>query len=236
MSIFTAREILRPAGTSAGSLRQDSPAPGGSKPGIELRSTEQPRAAVPRSGYRRGRLNRLLHETSGAEIAEAAAVLPIMFMFVVGIFWFGQAFSIYGTITRAAQEGARAGAVQTCTTCAAGSTAATNAYNAVQASLQAAKLDASNARYPSPLPTLNACSVNGSSGGGSVGCISSASSNVCVRTEIQLTTSGPAGVTNECGISVSFQYPFQFWLPFTPLNKQKIWMTAAAQVRMENNQ
>ena len=33
-----------------------------------------------------------------------------MFMMLLGIFWFGQAFSIYGAITRAAQEGARAGA------------------------------------------------------------------------------------------------------------------------------
>ena len=56
-------------------------------------------------------LRRLARETRGAEIAEAAAVLPLMFMMLLGIFWFGQAFSIYGAITRAAQEGARAGAV-----------------------------------------------------------------------------------------------------------------------------
>jgi hypothetical protein len=36
-----------------------------------------------------------------------------------------------------------------------------------------------------------------------------------------------------CGVSVSFQYPFQFWLPFTSLNKQRIWITASARVRME---
>lgn len=170
----------------------------------------------------------LATETSGSEIAEAAAVLPIMFMFVVGIFWFGQAFSIYGTITRAAQEGARAGAAPYCTTCAAGSSAATNAYNAVQASLAPAKLDSLKARYPSPLPILNACAT----GGGSVAC-SGVSAKVCVRTGIQLsnTTGGATGV---CGVSVSFQYPFQFWLPFTALNKQQIWMTAAAQARMEN--
>jgi len=50
---------------------------------------------------------RLIAETSGAEIAEAAAVLPLMFMILLGIFWFGQAFSIYGAINRAAHEGAR---------------------------------------------------------------------------------------------------------------------------------
>ncbi len=170
----------------------------------------------------------LVCETSGAEIAEAAAVLPVMFMIVVGIFWFGQAFSIYGTITRAAQEGARAGATQTCTTCTAGTAAATNAYNALEASLVAAKLNALNARQPSPALALNACTP----GGGAVSC-SGVSSNVCVQTGVQLsnTTGGATGV---CGISVSFQYPFQFWLPFTSLNKQQIWINAAAQVRMEN--
>ncbi len=60
---------------------------------------------------------RLAGETRGAEIAEAAAVLPLMFMILLGIFWFGQAFSIYGAITRAAQEGARAGAAPYCATC-----------------------------------------------------------------------------------------------------------------------
>jgi Flp pilus assembly protein TadG len=202
MSICTAREIPRDARKNA-ALRDDA----------------------------LSRLLRLVDETSGAEIAEAAAVLPIMFMIVVGIFWFGQAFSIYGTITRAAQEGARAGAVPYCTTCAGANSSAMNAYNAVEASLVAAKLDASNARQPSPLPTLNACAT----GGGTVGC-SSVNSNVCVRPGIQVsnTPGAPSGATNICGISVSFQYPFQFWLPFTPLNKQQIWMTAAAQVRMEN--
>jgi len=170
-------------------------------------------------------LCRLGGETRAAEVAEAAAVLPLMFMVLLGIFWFGQAFSIYGTITRAAQEGARAGAAPQCTTCSPGSTSAQNANNAVQAALAAAKLDSTKARYPVPVPTANVCS------GGSASC-SGASSNVCVQTGIQLsnTASGGAGV---CGIAVSFQYPFQFWLPFTSLNQQKIWLTATAHARME---
>jgi Flp pilus assembly protein TadG len=172
----------------------------------------------------RSLIERLGRETRGAEIAEAAAVLPLMFMVLLGIFWFGQAFSIYGTITRAAQDGARAGAAPYCTTCSTVNSPATNAYNAVQAALAAAKLDASNARQSSL--SLNACG-----GGGAPSC-DGVSSNVCVQTGIQMsnTAGGGAGV---CGIGVTFQYPFQFWLPFTSLNKQKIWMTASAQVRME---
>src|SRR5208283_3410887 len=100
---------------------------------------------------------RLAAEIRGAEIAEAAAVLPVMFMVLLGIFWFGQAFSTYGTITRAAQEGARAGAAPHCTTCATGTKPSVNAYNAVEAALNAAKLDASNARYPVSPPSVTAC-------------------------------------------------------------------------------
>jgi len=171
-------------------------------------------------------LRRLAGETHAAEIAEAAAVLPLMFMVLLGIFWFGQAFSIYGTITRAAQEGARAGAaVSQCTTCTTGNSPAQNASNAVQAALAAAKLDVTNARYPVPALTVNVCS------GGSASC-DGTSSNVCVQNGIQLsnTASGGAGV---CGIAVSFQYPFQFWLPFTSLNQQRIWLTATAHARVE---
>jgi len=61
--------------------------------------------------FARKMISRLAAETTGAEIAEAAAVLPLMFMILLGIFWFGQAFSIYGAINRAAQEGARAGSI-----------------------------------------------------------------------------------------------------------------------------
>ena len=55
-------------------------------------------------------LRHLAEDTSGNELMEAAAIFPLLFMVILGIFWFGQAFSMYGTITRAAQEGARAGA------------------------------------------------------------------------------------------------------------------------------
>ena len=62
-------------------------------------------------------LRNLVLDIHGAEIAEAAFVIPVMFMILIGIFWFGQAYSLYGTITRAAQDGARAAAAPQCTTC-----------------------------------------------------------------------------------------------------------------------
>jgi Flp pilus assembly protein TadG len=170
----------------------------------------------------------LVDDSSGAEIAEAAAVLPVMFMVLIGIFWFGQAFSIYGTITRAAQEGARAGAAPYCTTCTAGASASANAVAAVQSALAAARLDSSNARYVVSPPAVTACTPPR----GSTTC-NGASAKVCVQTGIQLSnTSG--GATGVCGVQVSFQYPFQFVLPYTSLSNQRIWLTASAQARVES--
>ena len=150
-------------------------------------------------------LRRLARETRGAEIVEAAAVLPLMFMILLGIFWFGQAFNIYGAITRAAQEGARAGAASYCTTCAipSGASAKTRATNAVNNALTASNLD------PTQIQSLS----------------------VQVPIQIASTSSGTNGVS---GISVTFQYPFQMWLPFTSLNKQRILLPASAQVRLED--
>ena len=173
----------------------------------------------------------LVRDTTGQEIAEAAAVLPLMFMVLLGIFWFGQAFSIYGTITRAAQEGARAGAAPFCSTCStpASSRPSQLAANAVQAALQIDKLDPTRARYPAVQPTFNSCIV----GIGNAPCDATASTNVCIQNPVQLSSTALSGAAGVCGISVSFQYPFQFWLPFTSLNKQQIWLNASARVTME---
>lgn len=174
-------------------------------------------------------LCRLARDTRGAEIAEAAAVLPLMFLMILGIFWFGQAFSMYGTITRAAQDGARAAAAPYCATCgAAARTPGQNAFSAVQAAMSAAKLDVTKARSIST-PAFAAC-VGGPSGGTSC---DSVSSNVCVQTAVQI-SSTTGGATGVCGTAVTFQYPFAFKLPFTSLNNQQIWLSASARVRAES--
>jgi len=173
-------------------------------------------------------LRRLGSETRGAEIAEAAAVLPLMFMMILGIFWFGQAFSMYGTITRAAQDGARAGAAPYCATCGTAAQPGVNAFNAVQAALTIAKLNPNNAQPLSPQPVLNSCATDG----GTVPCDGTAGSHICVQSQVQLSPT-VGGATGVCGISVTFRYPFRFKLPFTSLNNQQIWLTATARARME---
>ncbi len=174
-------------------------------------------------------LGRLVHETGGAEIAEAAAVLPLMFMVLLGIFWFGQAFAIYGAVTRATQEGARAGSYSAaCATCGTDllPQRLTSAASAVQAALIASKLDPTKARQPVPPPSYTQCT------GGLPSCNSTVSTNFCVQAPVHM--SPRAGAGGACGISVSLQYPFQFWLPFTSLNKQRIWISSSALVRLEN--
>src|SRR5215831_19794435 len=147
-------------------------------------------------------LRTLAYDNRGAEIAEAAAVLPLMFLFLLGIFWFGQAFSIYGAITRAAQDGARAAAAPYCATCSSANTPATNAVNAVNTSLRASKLDPARLQAPTSPQTFTACS------GASTGCTTVAGSNVCVQAPVQI--SNTSGGSTVCDVSVSFQYPFKF--------------------------
>jgi len=61
--------------------------------------------------------HRIRHQTRGSQIAEAAVIMPLMIMMLLGITWFGRAFNLYATINRAAQEGAKAAAAPTCATC-----------------------------------------------------------------------------------------------------------------------
>lgn len=171
-------------------------------------------------------VRRLLDENRGSDIVEAAAVLPIMFMVLLGIFWFGQAFSIYGAITRAAQEGARAGSALPCTTCTPpkGYTPEGAASTAVNNALLAAHLDPNLAQSKSyPKPTVCAGYVS----------LNCGKTGPCVQLPVQLLTVTQGG--GDCGILVYFQYPFQLWLPFTSVNNQPILLTASASARMETN-
>ena len=178
--------------------------------------------------------SRLARETRGQEIAEAALVLPIVFMLMLGIFWFGQAFSIYGTITHAAREGARAAVAPLCATCGtplASSVVAQNAVTALQTALRAAKLNpAQPKKYPVARPALFSC-TNGSAAPCDPAQLTQA--GVCVQQNVQLSEINSTGLAG-CGVSVTFQYPYQFWLPFTRLNNQRIFVPGPARMKMES--
>jgi hypothetical protein len=166
--------------------------------------------------------------TDGTEIAEAAVVLPLVFMLLLGIVWFGRAFNIYSTITQAAQQGAITAARASCATCALSNKFPSDVTvdNAIYAVMQASSLDPAqipaNPNPPAPLPCANppgACTT---------------SSNITICRNVQLNPNSGATQPPQCGSVVSFQFPFQFYLPFTSLNMQKITLSAQAQSRMEN--
>jgi hypothetical protein len=195
----------------------------------------------------RSRLSEVFQGEAGSDLAEAALVLPLMFTILLGIFWFGQAFSIYGTITHAARQGARAAVAPACTTCGGINNPSQNAYNAISSALLAAKLDPAKLQPPTTPPALCACGSKSSS----TTCTSSAvkcdggQKKICVQgvdsknkkgppdqdnVQLSSTSDGGAGV---CGLSVSFQYPYTFWLPGTSLNKRQILLRAQAEMRAE---
>ena len=164
------------------------------------------------NGARR-RLRQAWRECGAAEIAEAAFVLPLLFMFVLGIFQFGRLYLVYSTMQRAAMEGARAAAGSTCATCGAGPlTAAQVATNVVAPILQNAHIDEALLTVPAT-PTRNSCT------GVAVACDplgTGATPKICVQKNVVLNLDSgglPTSGSPVCGTSVRLVYPYNFSLP-----------------------
>jgi hypothetical protein len=177
-----------------------------------------------------------LRATDGAEIAEAAMVLPVVFMLLLGIVWFGRAFNIYSTIQQAAQQGAITAARNTCATCGNSLAAPTPAVDGtVTAVMKASNLDPGQIQTGSS-PNLVACVLPPVSPPG--GTCTATTSNIYVCQNVQLNPPVAGGSQPaqppQCGAVVSFQYPFQFYLPGTSLNLSQVILSAQAQSRMEN--
>lgn len=159
--------------------------------------------------------------------------MPIVFLLLLAIFWFGRAFNIYATINHAAREAARQAVTNTCALC--GNVDYATAANAdpiaavVAQALQASKLDPT--QVSSVAPTFCSCGVQ--TCGSSVACatVSSGQPQVCVQFNVQLNSS--ATTPGSCGVAVSFRYPYQSYLPFTSLNNQSIFLSTTAQAKGE---
>jgi len=175
-----------------------------------------------------------LRGTEASEIAEAALVMPVVFLFLLGVIWFGRAFNIYATIQQAAQQGALAAARPTCATCGAinpfGGGAAVDAAvaNVMQASsIAPSQIIAGTTSGPctiSPGYKITVCQqvmLNSTP----------VTSPLTACPSLTPPTPTPSQL---CGMVVRFQYPYQFYLPFTSLNLSTIKLTAQAQTRMEN--
>lgn len=173
-----------------------------------------------RSGHQLG-------SADGAEIAEAALVLPLVFMLLLGIIWFGRAFNIYATIQQAAQQGAIVAARATCATCGNAQAADSAVTGVVEAVMKSSNLDTSQIKA-STLSTPPPCASPYP-----VGSCTPEPDKVTVCRNVQL---NPPATTQpvQCGTVVMFQYPFAFNFPGTSLNLQQITLSAQAQSRMEN--
>jgi Flp pilus assembly protein TadG len=170
------------------------------------------------------RWKRIAEET-GVEIAEAALVMPIFFMILLGIYWFGMAFNTYATINRAAMAGARYAIAQSCATCGNTQQSAANIAGQVTQVMQASNVN------PNAITTYAPASPTFCTGTATTNC-NNANSNITVCSNVQLSPAASPGVPS-CGVTVSFRYPYQFYLPFSSLNMQKITLTANAQMRSE---
>jgi Flp pilus assembly protein TadG len=165
----------------------------------------------------------LLSSTGGAEIAETAAVLPILFTLLLAIFFFGRAYNIYGTLTQAAQQGVRAAVAPSCASCTnAVLTSDQIATTIVGPVLQASRVNVN--QVSSLQQNLCACGTT-ACGGSPVACDNSASAPIiCVQRNVSL------GSAQQCGTAVSFQYPYGFNLPFQSFTLQ---LKASAQMQSE---
>ncbi len=186
------------------------------------------------SGFSSSR-STLLRDSSGSEIAEAAVVLPILFMLLMAIFWFGRAFSIYGTMDRAAREGVRTASVPACANCDApctwqGSLLPCDAMvvTAVDDALIAAHLDPAQVLPSPPNPLPQACPVAVPAGT----CATAAGGGFTICRNVRLNQSGSSPPV--CGAIISFQYPYQVPLPFTSLNNQKVLLRTQVEMRGED--
>ncbi len=185
----------------------------------------------------------LARDRRGSEIAETAMIIPLFFMIFLAIFWFGQAFRIYGTLTHAARAGAEAAVAPACATCTA-TTSATNAQTAVYNALAAAHLNKSQlvawggASPKWTPPALCACGSATASCKSSVLCDPGVT-DVCVQQPVQLSYPSLGGM-GTCGVSVSarYQYPFHFYIPCSSwpcssIDLQNVLLPGQAQMRQE---
>jgi len=145
-------------------------------------------------------------EESGAELVEAAVVIPILLMLLLGIISFGRAWNVYQTITRAAREGAKQVVLTPCadsTYCPGAAVYTANDIwtNFVDPVLLSAHLDTTK--------------VNNSS-----------------ITYVQLDPNDT--VPHICGLRLTFNYPYTFALPFTSVNLSTINLSTTVQMRLEN--
>lgn len=176
---------------------------------------------------------RRLHDDAGQELVEAAIVLPIIFLILFAIFWFGRAFNIIGTLERAARAGLQSATHLTCASCVPANASATPGAVAtsINSVLQADHLQIGKITSYSP---PYACT-----GSSPAPVCTTLSNNAQVCTGVPLTCGGAScqsppvacGTNPALGTRISFAYQFDAPLPF--INLTAFTIPASAQSEPE---
>jgi hypothetical protein len=180
-----------------------------------------------------------LRKSDGSQIAEAAVVLPVLFLLLFSIYWFGRAFSIYGTINHAAREGARTAAVPVCANCGVdctgtGSTTPCDksVVDTVNNALTTARVDPTQATPFTPAPVPQTCPGAGPQGICAIASGTAPSAEITICRNVWLNQSSKSPPV--CGVIVSFEYPYQLAFPFSSLSRQKISLKAQVEMQGED--
>jgi TadE-like protein len=144
-------------------------------------------------------------DEAGAELFEAALVLPMLLVLLLGIVEFGRAYNVYQTITRAAREGARELVLTTCATCSA---TGTQSYSAgqIRTDFVEPAMQASNIDY----------------------------SKITNYTTTYVWLDPDDSPSYICGVQISFDYPYVMAIPFTSLRLSTLTLSAKVRMRLEN--
>jgi Flp pilus assembly protein TadG len=182
-------------------------------------------------------LRPVARDTRGTEIVESAFVLPLLFMFIIGIIWFGLAFFIYGTLASGTRAAAEAAVAPVCATCAASpTTQAAIARTAVHNALAVAHLSNNNlvATTGWTPPLVCACGTASRAACTVALACDNTVPDVCVQENVQLSYPAQGGA-GTCGISVSarYKYPFHFSIPLTNLDLGNVLLPGQSQMRTE---
>lgn len=161
----------------------------------------------------------------GAEMLEFALIFSMLIALLLGIVAFARAYNIYETITRAAREGARMAVLPSAWDGGSGGTYLDSclASDSCSCSSQPANC---NIYVQYIQPALQASSLNPRA------CSGTSDSNCVANYTEQENWLDPSGSPdNQCGVIISFQYPYTLGIPFLPnLNASPLKIGTRAQM------
>jgi len=176
------------------------------------------------------RTSRACLRESGSQVAEAAFVLPILFLVLFGIVWSTLALSSASTLQRAAKQGVIAATRATCASCGDAFQSNAQVVQSIDSVLNAAHMDGTNLVSNSPAFACNATPAPA--------CSTTQGVEIC--NGVPLTCGSAAcqvppqncGSQPALGMRVSFGYKFNSPVPIG--SWQSITLRASAQAQQEN--